>query len=69
MGAATEVELDRKLLIWISTTISQMSKPYTLLQVGAATEVELEDRKLRVEDAKNATFAAVEVRRKFSFIA
>jgi chaperonin GroEL (HSP60 family) len=31
--------------------------------VGAATEVELEDRKLRVEDAKNATFAAVEVSR------
>ncbi len=28
-------------------------------QVGAATEAELEDRKLRVEDAKNATFAAV----------
>jgi chaperonin GroEL (HSP60 family) len=31
-----------------------------ILQVGAATEAELEDRKLRVEDAKNATFAAVE---------
>ena len=30
------------------------------VQVGAATEAELEDRKLRVEDAKNATFAAVE---------
>ena len=30
------------------------------MQVGAATEAELEDRKLRVEDAKNATFAAVE---------
>ena len=30
------------------------------MQVGAATEVELEDRKLRIEDAKNATFAAVE---------
>jgi chaperonin GroEL (HSP60 family) len=29
-------------------------------QVGAATETELEDRKLRVEDAKNATFAAIE---------
>lgn len=29
-------------------------------QVGAATEAELEDRKLRIEDAKNATFAAVE---------
>jgi chaperonin GroEL (HSP60 family) len=28
--------------------------------VGAATEAELEDRKLRIEDAKNATFAAVE---------
>ena len=32
----------------------------TLLQVGAATETELEDRKLRIEDAKNATFAAIE---------
>ena len=30
------------------------------MQVGAATEAELEDRKLRIEDAKNATFAAVE---------
>ena len=30
------------------------------MQVGAATEVELEDRKLRIEDAKNATFEAVE---------
>jgi chaperonin GroEL (HSP60 family) len=30
------------------------------LQVGASTEAELEDRKLRIEDAKNATFAAVE---------
>ena len=30
------------------------------VQVGAATEVELEDRQLRIEDAKNATFAAVE---------
>jgi hypothetical protein len=30
------------------------------VQVGAATETELEDRKLRIEDAKNATFAAIE---------
>jgi hypothetical protein len=29
-------------------------------QVGAHTEVELEDRKLRVEDSKNATFAAMD---------
>lgn len=28
-------------------------------QVGAHTEVELEDRKLRIEDAKNAVFAAM----------
>lgn len=34
--------------------------PFAWLQVGAATETELEDRKLRIEDAKNATFAAVE---------
>jgi len=31
-----------------------------VIKVGAATETELEDRKLRIEDAKNATFAAVE---------
>lgn len=31
-----------------------------VVKVGAATEAELEDRKLRIEDAKNATFAAVE---------
>ena len=34
--------------------------PAPPFQVGAATEAELEDRKLRIEDAKNATFAAVE---------
>ncbi|XP_060971758.1 chaperonin 60 subunit alpha 1, chloroplastic-like [Cannabis sativa] len=28
--------------------------------VGAHTEIELEDRKLRIEDAKNATFAAMD---------
>lgn len=27
--------------------------------MGAHTETELEDRKLRIEDAKNATFAAM----------
>lgn len=31
-----------------------------VVKVGAATEAELEDRKLRIEDAKNATFAAIE---------
>ena len=28
--------------------------------MGAATKTELEDRKLRIEDAKNATFATIE---------
>lgn len=30
------------------------------IQVGAHTETELEDRKLRIEDAKSATFAAMD---------
>lgn len=30
------------------------------VQVGAHTETELEDRKLRIEDAKCATFAAMD---------
>lgn len=28
--------------------------------MGAPTEAELEDKKLRIEDAKNATFAAID---------
>jgi chaperonin GroEL (HSP60 family) len=36
-----------------------MSTP-TAFYITVTTEVELDDRKLRVEDAKNATFAAVE---------
>ncbi|KAJ0726188.1 putative chaperonin Cpn60/TCP-1 family, TCP-1-like chaperonin intermediate domain superfamily [Helianthus annuus] len=30
------------------------------MKVDAATETELEDRKLRIRDAKNATLAAIE---------
>ncbi|URD84866.1 RuBisCO large subunit-binding protein subunit alpha [Musa troglodytarum] len=33
---------------------------WQLIKVGAATETELEDLKLRIEDAKTATFAAIE---------
>ncbi len=36
------------------------SSPRHLLQVGAQTETELKEKKLRVEDALNATKAAVE---------
>nr|WLW26923.1 chloroplast rubisco large subunit-binding protein subunit alpha [Dioscorea oppositifolia] len=40
--------------------IAKLSGGVAVIKVGAATETELEDRKLRVEDAKNATFAAIE---------
>ena len=36
------------------------AKPCSGLQVGAQTETELKEKKLRVEDALNATKAAVE---------
>ncbi|XP_037441852.1 ruBisCO large subunit-binding protein subunit alpha, chloroplastic-like [Triticum dicoccoides] len=42
-----------------SARISKLSRGVAVIKVGAATEAELEDRKLRVEDAKNATFAAI----------
>eukprot|EP00798_Chlamydomonas_sp_ICE-L_P016696 gene16696-22960_t len=40
--------------------IAKLSGGVAVIKVGAPTESELEDRKLRIEDAKNATFAAVE---------
>ncbi|XP_019434860.1 PREDICTED: chaperonin 60 subunit alpha 2, chloroplastic-like isoform X1 [Lupinus angustifolius] len=47
--------LSRKL----SERIAKLSGGVAIIKVGAHTEVELEDRKLRIEDAKNATFAAI----------
>lgn len=44
----------------LAERIAKLSGGVAVIKVGAATEAELEDRKLRVEDAKNATFAAVE---------
>ena len=44
----------------ISERIAKLFGGVAVIKVGAATETELEDRKLRIEDAKNATFAAVE---------
>ena len=40
--------------------LAKMSGGVAVLEVGAATEVELKDKKLRLEDALNATRAAVE---------
>ena len=43
-----------------SERIAKLAGGVAVIKVGAATETELEERKLRIEDAKNATFAAVE---------
>eukprot|EP00257_Ricinus_communis_P020903 XP_015580263.1 chaperonin 60 subunit alpha 2, chloroplastic isoform X2 [Ricinus communis] len=48
--------LSRKL----SERIAKLSGGVALIKVGAHTETELEDRKLRIEDAKNATYAAMD---------
>jgi chaperonin GroEL len=40
--------------------IAKMAGGVAVIKVGAATETELKDRKLRIEDALNATRAAVE---------
>ncbi|XP_020586353.1 chaperonin 60 subunit alpha 2, chloroplastic isoform X2 [Phalaenopsis equestris] len=40
--------------------IAKLSKGLATIKVGAATEAELQDRKLRIEDAKGATFAAID---------
>ncbi|XP_027334845.1 chaperonin 60 subunit alpha 2, chloroplastic isoform X1 [Abrus precatorius] len=47
--------LSRKL----SERIAKLTGGVAVIKVGAHTELELEDRKLRIEDAKNATFAAI----------
>ncbi|GAB2281088.1 hypothetical protein Dimus_015697 [Dionaea muscipula] len=43
----------------LSERIAKLSGGVAVIKVGANTDVEMEDRKLRVEDAKNATFAAM----------
>ncbi|OMO75004.1 Chaperonin Cpn60 [Corchorus capsularis] len=43
----------------LSERIAKLSGGVAIIKVGAHTETELEDRKLRIEDAKNATFAAM----------
>ncbi|KAD5803407.1 hypothetical protein E3N88_14767 [Mikania micrantha] len=44
----------------LAERIAKLAGGIAVIKVGAATETELEDRKLRIEDAKNATFAAIE---------
>ncbi|GKV03805.1 hypothetical protein SLEP1_g16051 [Rubroshorea leprosula] len=40
--------------------IAKLTGGLAIIKVGAHTEVELEERKLKIEDAKNATFAAMD---------
>ncbi|CAN6456647.1 unnamed protein product [Victoria cruziana] len=54
---ASEQEYEREKL---SERIAKLSGGVAVIQVGAQTETELKEKKLRVEDALNATKAAVE---------
>lgn len=53
----TDSEFDREKL---QERLAKLSGGVAVIQVGAATETELKDRKLRIEDALSATKAAVE---------
>ncbi|CAI9090556.1 OLC1v1025357C1 [Oldenlandia corymbosa var. corymbosa] len=43
----------------LAERVAKLCGGVAVIKVGAHTELELEDRKLRIEDAKSATFAAV----------
>ena len=53
----TTSEFDREKL---QERLAKLSGGVAVIEVGAATEVEMKDKKLRIEDALNATRAAVE---------
>ncbi|MCZ8361095.1 MAG: chaperonin GroEL [Microcystis sp. LE19-388.1G] len=53
----TDSEFDKEKL---QERIAKLAGGVAVIKVGAATETELKDRKLRIEDALNATKAAVE---------
>lgn len=55
--AETTSDFDKEKL---QERLAKLSGGVAVLEIGAATEVELKDKKLRIEDALNATRAAVE---------
>jgi chaperonin GroEL len=57
MLESTELDYEREKL---NERIARLAGGVAIIQVGATTEVELKEKKLRVEDALNATKAAVE---------
>ena len=54
-AATSEFDKDK-----LQERLAKMAGGVAVIEVGAATEVELKDKKLRLEDALNATRAAVE---------
>lgn len=44
----------------LAERIAKLSGGIAVIRVGAATEVEMKEKKLRIEDALNATKAAVD---------
>ena len=54
---ATESDFDREKL---QERLAKLSGGVAVIKVGAATETEMKEKKLRIEDALNATRAAVE---------
>ena len=55
--AETSSDFDREKL---QERLGKLSGGVAVIEIGAATEVEMKDKKLRIEDALNATRAAVE---------
>ncbi len=55
--AETTSDFDREKL---KERLGRLSSGVAVIEIGAATEVEMRDKKLRIEDALNATRAAVE---------
>ena len=55
--AETTSDFDKEKL---QERLAKLSGGVAVIEVGAATEVEMKDKKLRIEDALNATRAAVE---------
>lgn len=57
MIAETLADYDRE---WLQKRLARLSNGIGVIKVGASTQVEMQEKKLRVEDALNATRAAVE---------
>ena len=63
LGSASKVRVEKELTVIVNGSgerLAKLSGGVAVIQVGAATEVELKERKLRIEDALAATRAAVE---------